>query len=205
MTVTQQELLDAMDGIVMLIDRGLRIVRIGSPNWQRFMDDNLPQDRTDRERSGEAVLWRPVTEFFAGDTVREVFAELFDSVLSGARPIVRIDYRCDAPGLRRDMRLTVGPVRKGDAVSHLLYQSVQLSTEPRAAIPLFGAPVAAKDADDILTLCAICARVAWPIGAPAGEREWVEPAEYYRLGGGEVALISHGFCESCFARLRDAD
>lgn len=43
------------------------------------------------------VLDRPITEFIAGEALRETFADLFHSVLDGARAAVRIDYRCDAP------------------------------------------------------------------------------------------------------------
>jgi hypothetical protein len=202
MSVTHQAVLDAMDGIAMILDHDLRITRIGLPNWQKFLDDNPPQDAA-RRHSHASVLDRPVTQFIVGDNVRSTFAELFGSVLGGARPVVRIDYRCDAPTQRRDMRLTVSPISTDGEVRHLLYQSVMLSIQQRPAIPLFGAPVAHEEAEDIVTLCAICARVAWPIGAPSGTREWIEPTEYYRRDGAEVTLISHGFCENCFSRLED--
>lgn len=205
MSLTPQSLLDAMDGIAMILDRDLRITRIGEPNWRKFLDENPPADLAARNRARQSALDRPVTQFFAGDAVRTTFADLFASVLDGKRPIVRVDYRCDAPTLRRDMRLSVRPIATGGGVRHLLYQSVTLSVRQRPAIPLFEAAVADRDAQDILTLCAICARVAWPIGAPTGAREWIEPPEFYRRGGGDVALISHGFCEACFARLRDED
>lgn len=168
MPVTPQSLLDAMDGIAMILDRELRIVQIGEPNWQQFIDANPPPDQTARERAKQHVLGRPVTEFIAGDAVRKTFAELFNSVLGGTRPVVQIDYRCDAPTQRREMRLSVRPIAAGDEVRHLLYQSVLLSAQQRPAIPLFGVPVADQDDDEILTLCAICARVRWPVGAPRG-------------------------------------
>lgn len=204
MSVTNQNLLDAMDGIAMILDHELHIVRIGEPNWQQFLDNNPPPDSTAR-LSKESVLNRPVTQFIAGDPVRSTFAHLFNTVLSGSRPVVRIDYRCDAPTLRRDMRLSVRPIMTGGDVRYLLYQSVTLSVQQRPAIPLFGAPVSDQSAEDIPTLCAICARVAWPISAPIGAREWIDPIEYYRRGGGDAALISHGFCEACFARFQDED
>lgn len=205
MSVTPQALLDAMDGIAMILDQDLRITRIGVPNWQNFLDNNPPQTAAVRHHSHENVLDRPVTQFIAGEDVRSTFAELFGSVLGGARPVVRVDYRCDEPTQRRDMRLTVSPISTDGEVRHLLYQSVMLSIQQRPAIPLFGAPVAHEKAEDILTLCAICARVAWPIGAPSGTREWIEPTEYYRRDGAEVTLISHGFCEDCFSQLKDED
>ena len=205
MSVTQQSLLDAIDGVAMILDHELRISQIGQPNWQRFLEDNPPLDLAAYNRAKQSVIGRPVTEFFAGDTGRSTFADLFKSVLSGTRSVVQTDYRCDAPKLRRDMRLSVSPITTAGEVNHLLYQSVMLSVQERPAIPLFGVPVTDQDAEDILTLCAICARVAWPIGAPRGAREWIEPTEYYRRDGGDVAVVSHGFCEDCYARLQEGD
>jgi hypothetical protein len=205
MSVTHHSLLDAIDGISMILDHELRISQIGRPNWERFLEDNPPEDPEVRNRAKQSVLDRPVTQFFAGDEVRSTFADLFKSILSGVRSHVRIDYRCDAPKLRRDMRLSVSPIRTDGALRHLLYQSVMLSAQPRPAIPLFGVPVVEQGAKDILTVCAICTRVAWPIGAPTGAREWIEPPEYYRRDGDDVALISHGFCEDCFTKLQEED
>lgn len=205
MSVTEQRLLDAMDGISMILDHDLRITRVGEPNWQEFLDDNAPEDLEVRNRPRGDVLDRPVTQFFAGEVVRSTFATLFNGVLTGTRPVVRIDYRCDAPTLRRDMRLSVRPINTGGNIRHLLYQSVMLAAQQRPAIPLFGARVADQEADNILTLCAICARVAWPVGAPSGAREWIEPPEYYQRGGSEVSMISHGFCEDCFGKLQAED
>lgn len=205
MSATVQNLLDAMDGVAMVLDHELRITQIGKHNWQRFVDDNEPQDATIRSLSKQGMFDIPVTQFFAGEPVRALFADLFHSVLNGTRPFVKFDFRCDAPSLRRDMRLSVSPITIGGDQRQLLYQSVLLSVEQRPAIPLFAAPVARHDADDILTLCSICACVSWPIGAPAGEQQWIEPSEYYRRGGDDVALISHGICSDCFTRLQDED
>jgi hypothetical protein len=205
MGVTHQSLLNAMDGIAMILDHALRITQIGRPNWDRFLDDNPSHDPLSRDRLDENVLGRPVTQFIAGDAIRSTFADLFNSVLSGKRRVVRVDYRCDAPNQRRDMRFSVSPITTNDGALHLLYQSVMLSSQMRPAIPLFAAPVADQQAEDILTLCVICARVAWPLGAPTGAREWIEPSEYYHRGGVAVALISHGFCEDCFARLQEEE
>ncbi len=205
MSVKQNDLLDAMDGIAIIIDRDLCVSQIGQTNWGRFLDDNPPEDPEALERAKHAVLGRPVTQFFAGESVRTTYANLFRSVLSGKRSYVTIEYRCDAPSLRRDMRLAISPIRSNGLLNHLLYQSTVISKELRPAIPLFGAPLVDADAQDILTVCSICARVAWPIGAPTGVCEWIEAADYYRRGGDHVALISHGFCEGCFEKLMSED
>ncbi len=187
----------------MILDRELRISQVGGPNWQRFLEDNPPQDLEAYNRAKQSVIARSVTEFFAGERVRSTFADLFKNVLSGTRQAIRLDYRCDAPKLRRDMRMSVSPITTAGEVNHLLYQSVMLSVQERPAIPLFGVPVADQETEDILTLCAICARVAWPISGPTAAREWIEPTEYYRRDGSDVTVISHGFCEDCFARLQE--
>ena len=55
-----------------------------------------------RTCSSDAVLGQSVTSFFAGEVVRETFAKLFRSVLTNKRPVLKVEYRCDAPTLRRD-------------------------------------------------------------------------------------------------------
>ncbi len=42
MSVTHQSLLDAMDGVAMILDHELRIIEVGGPNWQKSLDDNPP-------------------------------------------------------------------------------------------------------------------------------------------------------------------
>jgi len=163
--VTHQNILDAMDGIAMILDDQLRITNVGQPNWRRSFEDNAPHEPRSRNVAAENVLDRSFIEFIAGETVRETVAALFNSVLHGARAMVNFDYRCDVPNTRRDMHLSVRRILTDCDTRYLLYQSVMISDQQRPAIPLFGAPVADHCGDDILTLCTICARVAWPVGA----------------------------------------
>jgi hypothetical protein len=30
---------------------------------------------------------------------------------------------------------------------------------------------------------------------------WIEPQEYYRRGGSDVTVMSHGFCQPCYERM----
>ena len=202
MSVNSQSLLDAMDGIALILDADLRIIQLGDPNWQEFLSDNPPPDRALYAGSGMNVLNRRITDFFAGEEVRQTFANLFNKVLLGARPYFRVDHRCDSPELRRDMRLSVSRILTAGKAHHLLYQSVTLTVQQRPPIPLFAVPIAERCGEDILTVCAICARIAWPVGAPTGDREWIGPSDYYQRGGGDVGMISHGFCENCFVSLQ---
>jgi hypothetical protein len=194
-----------MDGVAMILDEDLRIAQVGRPNWKAFFESNPPPSIAPQTRPGEKFIGHPVTQFFAGEEVRLIFGDLFRSVLDGARPVVRTDYRCDAPETRREMRLSVTPIMTRGKIKSLLYHSVPLFVGKRQAIPLFGAPVAEEGGDDTMTLCAICALVAWPIGAPEGAREWIEPTLYYRRGGETVTLITHDICEACRAELHEPD
>lgn len=190
-----QALLDAMDGVTLLLDAELRIAAVGWPNWDGFL----------RENDGPAyardeIVGRPIYDYFTEGEVRETYRRAFEHVLTGERGQLRVTYHCDAPHVARLMRLSVTRVN-GDAAHALLYQSVLLHAVERPPIGLYGVPVRPLGEGDLLTICSICARVAWPKGTPAGAREWIDPREYYRRGGEDVAELSHGFCPSCFDRL----
>lgn len=200
-----QRLLDAMDGIALIMDADLTILQVGEPNWTQFLKHNGGTSDIQEKCSINVIVGQPITTFLAGETVKNAFADLFRSVLDGRRKAIRLDYRCDAPEFRRDMRLAVTPLAAGEAQQRLLYQSIVLSTQPRVPLPMFAAEIAGEENADILTLCAICARVAWPVGAPSGARDWIDPEEYYRRGGAQAVKISHGFCERCFSRLNEMD
>lgn len=191
MSVSLQDILEAMDGIALLIDRDLIVRRVGRRHWDQFWSRNggLPTD--------VGIIGRDITASFSEGEVRDTYHKLFIEMLEGKRGLVRIAYRCDAPTLRRSMRLAVTPVETDTARQYLLYQSSILSVEQRPAIPLFGATVVGLPGPGVLRICSICAKVAWPTAGDPGNDEWIEPQDYYRRGGADVALLSHGFCAPC--------
>lgn len=87
MLVTEQSIHDGMNGVAMILDHGLRIARVGGQNWRQFPDANSPSDHDDYDRTEQDAPGRPVTQFFAGDVVQATFAALFQSLLSGDRPV----------------------------------------------------------------------------------------------------------------------
>lgn len=193
--MTPQNLLDAMDGVSLLLDRELRIQAVGWPNWNRFLDENRG-----RAYARDEILGKRITEFFTPGEVRDTFRHLFEQVLEGERGALRVNYHCDSPEVGRLMRLSVTRLT-GEANAGLLYQSVLLEATQRPPIGLFGVPVRPPGEEDLLTICSICTQVAWPKGAPPEGREWIAPQEYYRRGGEDVTALSHGFCETCLERL----
>ena len=86
----------------------------------------------------------------------------------------------------------------------VLYQSIVVSEMHRPPLPLFAFEMlgcATAQADRLVTLCSYCQKVAWPAGSPCAQGEWVDAVEFYRRGGRSDAVVSHGVCEACFARI----
>jgi hypothetical protein len=189
-----QHILEAMDGIALVLDHKLAVVAVGHSNWQRFWRDNGGVGEPD-------LIGECITDFFSEGEVRDLYRALFHDVLLGGRPWLHIDFRCDAPTKRRAMRLAVTRIASEPAGTRLLYQSVLLSEDVRPALPLFAASTATHDAEAAVRICTICHKVKWPTATPTSP-EWIEPQEYYLRGGAEVILLSHGFCPPCHASLR---
>ena len=127
---TPQEILDALDGVSLVLDADLTVIALGRRNWRRYWCLNgeraEPQD----------PLGRDITSFFTEGVVRDTFRLLFQKVLWGEQGLVRLDYRCDARNLRRLMRLTLTPLGDEGSARRLLYQSVLLSEAPPPPHPL---------------------------------------------------------------------
>lgn len=89
-----QALLEAMDGIALLIDRNLRVTAVGRSNWDRFWKENGGAE------GRHAVVGDDVTMSFSRGVVRDTYRKLLAEVLDTKRHAIRIDYRCDAPAAR---------------------------------------------------------------------------------------------------------
>ncbi len=200
MKLSAEQVLNAMDGVAMVLDDQLIIRQVGQKNWDQFYQQNASSDET-VHLSATEVIGKPFMSFIAGSDVRSTYHELFMRVVNDNLGAVSVEYRCDAPEFKREMRFSLSLIESGPKQRRLLYQSIQLSETPRARINLFSALVSPKSDADILTVCSICAKVSWPVGATPPNREWIEASDYYRRGGSEVELISHGMCESCFEKL----
>ena len=141
-----------------------------------------------------------------GAEVRDSYRTLHRAVWSGSRLAIGFEYRCDAPAIERRMRMSLSLIRVELQPCAVLYQSIIISELPRAPLPLFDSDLLdmlgqSSAASVFVTLCSYCQRVAWPLGASVADRRWIEPAQFYRLGGPSDAVVSHGLCDDCFERV----
>lgn len=192
--ITSTELLEAMDGVVLVLNPDLVVSQIGWRNWNSFWNKNGGGPPLD-------VVGRDIATFFSDGEVRVTYHKIFSEVATRKRGHFHLDYRCDSPSLKRSMRLSLTPIDRGSELQGLLYQSTLLSAEQRLPIPLFE-NLRGVDAA-IVTICSVCAKVRWPSDENRSHEEWIEPPEFYRRGGDERVLLSHGFCEACFQKLKD--
>ena len=78
-----------------------------------------------------------------GHDVVSSYKTLHQAVWTGAMPTVEFLYRCDAPDMERHMHMSLSPVRDGDDIVAILYQSIPIEQVARVPIPLFGREVLA--------------------------------------------------------------
>jgi hypothetical protein len=190
--------LDALDGVAYWTDAAGVIEGAGARSWAAFTE------AAEADLPLSSVVGRNLFDVIAGDDVRGVYRTLHDEVLHQRRHRATFAFRCDAPEIKRDMRMTMGPLRRGDEVVGVLYHSQIISARQRPPMHLLSyhdAPVAvAADSRPIVTMCSFCHDLRWP-----GASEWVAPEVYYQRGGGSDVRLSHGVCEACFDRLLAED
>lgn len=192
-------LINAMDGLAYLVALDGTILAVGEPAWSNFAIAN----DADALR-GDAVVGGNLFNIGAEDDVLEVQKSMHDRIVESRRSSIAFEYRCDAPDMARRMRMALTPVTVNGKVRAVLYQSVVLEETPRPPMSLFEKIDRACESSAgiaMVTLCSYCHDVAWPIDAPAKERNWIEPEEYYRRGGPSDVVVSHGICDGCYSRL----
>lgn len=193
-TPALDEALEALDGVVYWTDVN-GVIQGGSPSWNEFALANAaPGLRL------ETVVGRPMEDFICGEDVRRIYRELRRAVVEERRKRLTFEYRCDAPGVRREMRMSMGPLRRDGAVYGVLYQSQITYERARPPINLLRLEKALDqqrlDGAPTVRVCAFCHAVELPAGM-----RWVAVEDYYRLGGPEEARLNHAVCPACERRM----
>jgi hypothetical protein len=196
-----QTILDAMEGVTYVVDQRGVILAAGHSNWNTFSADNGAPDL-----DAMSVLGRVLSDSVGGVEVKQSYDVFAHAILSEEQDQITFIYRCDAPEIRREMRLCISPLRHGSAVVAILYQSLIISEQDRPRINLFDpARIAAmtKIPPDavIATVCSYCHDVRLRREAVGVAEQWVAPEDYYRIGGLSDVWVSHGICPPCHDRL----
>ncbi len=143
----------------------------------------------------DAVLGRPLVTFLAGPEVRSLYETLMERVRV-RREEVEFPFRCDAPDLRRFMRMRVEPLDDGG----LCFTATLERAEPREPVPpewLMSRLDTPAEAD-IVALCSWCKRVRDDDGS------WQEVEEVMGRGlldRDRPVAISHAACPACEAEM----
>lgn len=167
--------------IVYRVDAQDRIVSVNE-QWSQFARSNhgelvMP----------EHVLGQDLLGSVSDPTVRELYRAILERVRRG--PVVRFDYRCDAPDWRRTFAMTVRLIEDGVVE----FESTLLHEEARPTVALLS-PGEKRNAS-FLIVCSWCQRVK------LSDQVWlpVEDAvtELRLLEAEQLPAISHGICRRC--------
>ena len=190
--------LSALDGVAYLVDADAVVVGAGGGGW-RHTNERGPEGP---EPSPAALLGRNLFDQISGEDVRGHYRALHKAVIEGIRPQIAFAYRCDAPDIKRTMRMSLGRLNRPGRKPLALYQSQILSAVQRPWMTVFEASriveaIRAESMLPIIAVCSVCERIGWPVKAEAGSRAWIEAEEYYIRGGNSDVRVSHTICEPC--------
>jgi hypothetical protein len=189
-----------MSGLYVLItDDRSRIVDVNQ-EWISFALANWAEDFSPEWVLGER-LWR----FISDDGTRHLYGMLVKRARETGLEI-GFPFRCDSPGMRRFMQMTLQPLEGG----HTRWASQLLTEEPRhVALP------ATPDGPGpalLLRMCSWCLKACVPSWLPLGEGQ-AEPGTWLELeklmGGlaqnfeGFYPHVTHGICPDCHERVSD--
>ena len=164
------------------LDQSDRITAIGGA-WDRMAQEN-GGDRL----CGDSVVGRPLYDFISGD-ISKMFVR---TVIEGVRVLQRprtVPYRCDSPGLRRYMEMSI----KCEPGGGLLLEHRQVRTE--ATGRRFDFRVGTQPLRQMVVRCSHC-------NAVKVEGRWGEPEALLPVApAGDVPVV-YGVCPTCMDLVR---
>lgn len=197
--LSSKNLLEALDGIAYLVGPDSVILGVGERNWSAFAQENLGADLTPRR-----VVGRSLFEFILGDEVKAAYHAFHAEIKEGVKPRVEFICRCDSPMTARDLHVSLRPVPLGSNTG-ILYQCQILSATMRPPVHLIDPErwkkTALGEPRPIVRICSYCSKIAWPPGGAGRPVDWLTAPEYYRRGGSDEVLLSHGICPDCHKRI----
>lgn len=177
----------AGDDLYYAIDEHDRLVRANDGYYQ-FAKENGWAD-------ADASLGRSLWDFVSGEQLTTLLRILVRRV-RGTKTVVELPFRCDAPGVRRELDIRIAPTPSGRAV---LFETRVRAEEPREFQPLLDSE--AKRSEELVEMCGWCDRFLV-------EEEWVEveeaAARLKLFSRSEPPALSHSICPECAVKLLDA-
>ncbi|MEM8572472.1 MAG: hypothetical protein AAGG56_16410 [Pseudomonadota bacterium] len=197
-----QNLIEALDGVVYVTDTEGRLILTQRRLWTDATGEPQGQNARSCHPAGRSLF----ASMF-GEEVEQLYRDIQVAVVRQMVPALHFDYRCDAPDIERSMRMAISPIVIDGEVAAILYQSVTVSEKMRPPMDIFlfeklMSQNPEPGATAILTLCCKCHDVAWPIGAATEDATWIAPEDYYRRGGRNDVVVSHGLCPDCSKEMR---
>lgn len=137
------------------------------------------------------VVGHDVCDFVSGPATRQVYEALIERV-GRTRTAIQFTFRCDAPDVRRHMRMDV----VGEGSENVRFTSRILREEPRPAQALLSTDTDRSDVT--VVMCSWCKRLKL-------DDRWVEVEEYVERTGlmeeERFPQLSHGLCPECAAKM----
>lgn len=185
---SHQILLNALEGVCYICGFDGEILAVGEDNWAEFAVANAAQEGP--QASG--LIGTNLFQYISGEEVIASYESCFDAIRSGRSRTVSFTYRCDAPDIRREMRMCLSGISVDAVPRAVLMQSLTLDERERPPVSLFDiANARASEATlPLVTLCSYCHDVK------QGDA-WVTAEHYYAHGGAERMRVSHGICPQC--------
>lgn len=198
--LSADEVLAALDGVAYAVDGEGRIVAYSTGAWRKACLDGNASELAESDR----VIGRPLTAFVTEGEVRAVVERQLAAVLAGHGPVV-YHFRCDAPDVRREMRMSILALGHPARPRGALYHSVVLHEAVRPPLDIYDHKAleqrfAERNTIPIVTMCAYCQRVRAEDSAP-----FVDAEDYYRSGGDSDVRVSHGVCADCAEAMETPD
>lgn len=177
----------APDLVAWSVDPHDVITAVGG-DWDEFAQVNEAPWLT-----AQSVVGRPLLSFVDGEAPRLAYARLLQAARTSGK-VLRIPFRCDAPGMRRWMELAIVPF--DDAT--VQFRSALLRSEKRPPVRLLD-PLEPRSQLDA-SVCSICLGVRTIDG-------WLDAADAERRLQIGVASrpprLRYVLCPDCAARLGD--
>ncbi|MEO8200403.1 MAG: hypothetical protein ABI679_07780 [Gemmatimonadota bacterium] len=164
------------------IDSADRIISVNA-GWTSFARANRGEHLLP-----EAVIGRPLWHWIADPATCQIYRALIEQVRQGGGP-VRFQFRCDAPGIRRLLRMKV--VHRGEG--EIGFDTTLLRSQRRRAVPVLDPE--SERSRGLLTICGWCMRLPVPGGS------WLEIEiaipRLHIFEGPTPPRLTHGICPAC--------